>query len=491
MLLTRFIDTNPRRKQTFSKNLVEKKRLGRTLPAVISGLTVSESRAKGQIEESSASEGSPASKADDEPLFLNDDLYENPSEGFKPTANNGTAETPASLTLSRPSTNTFSSTESIAPFQNTHTPAASTIPKPLSNFPLPASSTFGQPTGPPKAPNTSETPISTEVSRSTSMSSPAKTPPVFSFTTPAALTVGTLSSPFTTGQNGLQQPTLTNQQPQGIFGQPSVSNIATTPPIMTIKSPFDFKAMPSTTSSFAPLQTKHSVDTNPLHHSRTPFSPSTPLSTADPSPVKPFAFPSQVPKTSNASLFPSLSSTVNDPVPATLNQTKPILFSSSPQVTSASTTLDAPKTAKLPHPGFVFNLPPSSSPDPSQQKFAFTITPPTLQFPSEYPPILHPPTSSNTMENLLPTSNAELALSSKTLSAKPSLQRIPSHEQTKIGPPKPDPRSKALDQLAVAFVNDDDGLLQQFLEYTISPIIVKAMDQVKAERSREQIGQWL
>ena len=95
------------------------------------------------------------------------------------------------------------------------------------------------------------------------------------------------------------------------------------------------------------------------------------------------------------------------------------------------------------------------------------------------------------MDNMQPPTNTQPALSSQTPPARPLPQPIPPYEQTRIGPPKPDPRPKALDQLAVAFVGEDEGLLQQFLEYTISPIIVKAMDQVKAERLREEIGQSL
>ena len=45
-------DSNPRRKQIFSKTLVEAKRLGRTLPAIINGVTASQARGHGLIGDS-------------------------------------------------------------------------------------------------------------------------------------------------------------------------------------------------------------------------------------------------------------------------------------------------------------------------------------------------------------------------------------------------------------------------------------------------------
>ena len=65
-------DQNPRRKQIFSKGLVETKRLGRTLPAIINGMTASQALAHGFLEEGSYSET--ILTANNESLFIEEDF---------------------------------------------------------------------------------------------------------------------------------------------------------------------------------------------------------------------------------------------------------------------------------------------------------------------------------------------------------------------------------------------------------------------------------
>lgn len=46
-----------------------------------------------------------------------------------------------------------------------------------------------------------------------------------------------------------------------------------------------------------------------------------------------------------------------------------------------------------------------------------------------------------------------------------------------------------LGELADAVMRDDHGLLQQFLEYTVGPLITSAMAQLQDERSWEEASQ--
>ena len=70
-MLAKTLDSNPRRKQLYSKTIVEKKRLGRSLSAVIDGMSAANARAQGMLEELSDVED--ASESNDENLFLDED----------------------------------------------------------------------------------------------------------------------------------------------------------------------------------------------------------------------------------------------------------------------------------------------------------------------------------------------------------------------------------------------------------------------------------
>ncbi|KAL6712779.1 actin cytoskeleton and mitosis protein [Lecanora helva] len=63
-------DQNPRRKQIFSKALVECKRLGRTLPAVVNGMTASQAQTQGFVE--NVGDTDSVSTHDNEKLFVDD-----------------------------------------------------------------------------------------------------------------------------------------------------------------------------------------------------------------------------------------------------------------------------------------------------------------------------------------------------------------------------------------------------------------------------------
>ena len=52
-----------------------------------------------------------------------------------------------------------------------------------------------------------------------------------------------------------------------------------------------------------------------------------------------------------------------------------------------------------------------------------------------------------------------------------------------------DTESSVLSELADAVMRDDHGLLQQFLEYTVGPLIISSMAQLQDERSWEEASQ--
>ena len=58
-----------------------------------------------------------------------------------------------------------------------------------------------------------------------------------------------------------------------------------------------------------------------------------------------------------------------------------------------------------------------------------------------------------------------------------------------IGDTQLDPERSVLNELAHAVMRDDHGLLQQFLEYTVGPLITSSMAQLHDERSWEEAGQ--
>jgi len=53
----------------------------------------------------------------------------------------------------------------------------------------------------------------------------------------------------------------------------------------------------------------------------------------------------------------------------------------------------------------------------------------------------------------------------------------------------PDPRSATLDKLADAMMLGEKGLLQQFVEFTVGPIIQSSIKQLEDEDSWEQARQ--
>lgn len=62
-------------------------------------------------------------------------------------------------------------------------------------------------------------------------------------------------------------------------------------------------------------------------------------------------------------------------------------------------------------------------------------------------------------------------------------------EQAKIKPPTPDPRPAILEDLTNSLMMGENGLLHQFIEYTLSSVVKNAFRQVEDEQSWKRAGQ--
>ncbi len=140
-------DTNANRTQPFSRNLVEQKRRGRTLPAVINGITASEAQAQGLVAEDYSDNDGSAS-ANDESLFLPDGRPAIAETGKQPNANETSLLTPA---IPWRSSEALSDTDkfsrpSMTPFQIFDIPKIDTSTSPF--FGKPSMTTSSQPAAP-------------------------------------------------------------------------------------------------------------------------------------------------------------------------------------------------------------------------------------------------------------------------------------------------------------------------------------------------------
>ena len=66
---------------------------------------------------------------------------------------------------------------------------------------------------------------------------------------------------------------------------------------------------------------------------------------------------------------------------------------------------------------------------------------------------------------------------------------LPNATRLTAGDNRLDPESSVSNELANAVMHDDNGLLQQFLEYTVGPMIISSIAQLQDERSWEEASQ--
>ncbi|KAL8836870.1 MAG: hypothetical protein Q9170_002761 [Blastenia crenularia] len=459
-------DTKTDRKQAFSTSLVEQKRHGRTFPAIVNGMTVAQAQAQGLVvEEYSDMEGS--TTADEESLFLPDSTATTaPSED--PNTNGEHVD--GSITREKLD---GGSSKTSPLFQQSATPFKSSD---TSKADIPTSSTFfGKPSI--SAPSQSATqsfafqykpaapaassPFSTQdkpdsvTSPFGNKSKPDSKPPSFGFAQPTTISDQTIPT-----QNGSPSKSIFGSKTSSTFEPPNF-DLGTSPSLNQIGSNnaskpenkstgVDFSAGSSMFKAAGPAVSEQEASSSPFSFlNPTPARPITPSST----------FFSQAPA-------PVINKEA-DP-----NTSQPSSSSFFPQ--SSTSNLQIENTNEQPHkspgePGFSFAKPIFQSAAPS----TFSPDSQTVDSSSRIPP---------------PSSNPARQTSNTPPFApfEPRFSPAPNSAPEPAPLKAPDPRPAVLDALAEGLLMEDQGLLQQFIEYTIGPIVREAFLEVDGERSWER-----
>ncbi|KAL9000037.1 MAG: hypothetical protein Q9169_001282 [Polycauliona sp. 2 TL-2023] len=468
-------DANPRRKQPFSFNLVEQKRRGRTLPAIINGLTAAQAQAQGLVvDDTYSNEG--LSADNEESLFLQDQTH---STGLAqaPKVNGilpgvtSTQEEKSEVTSEasppfpfNPSAPSFITSENSddtptriwsfgKPSEGVSSQAANPFASPSFNIAKPANySPFSEL-------NKSET----QPNPFGNLKEPDPTPSLFSNVNRADPDAPSFTSSGSTGQ--------ADQIPLSMA--PSSSSI------------FDPKPFSAADSA------KISFETSPF------FSQNDAKKSAQPGAkdgASPFSFAASAP---SAAAKPQPSASAPESSLKANSITPP---STLPLQAPTDNVEERPVQRSLPPP-FSFTAPPSApasgSPFRSPQQFD---KPPTKSISDSTKPTTTPSASFSFPQFKTAVNPPEQPIVETSLAATNSLlgthrvaspQSQPSNvavavPKAAVAPPPPDPRPGALDALAESLMMDRQGLLEQFIEYIAGPIVHHAFLEVEEDRSWSQ-----
>ncbi|KAL8700942.1 MAG: hypothetical protein Q9201_005180 [Fulgogasparrea decipioides] len=506
-------DTNPSRNQSFSTRLIEQKRRGRTLPAIANGLTAAQAQAQGLVEDYSENESSSrassrrSSISNDETLFLPNGSATTQS-GDEPTVDGpilATAKAQEKPNNNATKLRSFLS-PSASPFQPIEGPKPD-IPTTTSYIagtgglgpPSDSSSFFGKP----------------------STSTPAQ-PTNQSFAPPSTFQFPAKSSPFVTNDKQAPAPNPFNVEtkPDSTPGPFTISN-----PIDPARNPFSnlsksdaapvkFDAAtsgpgqvqsnytPSTSSSRSILDLKpssasdlpkFSFGTSPLFTQNATTGPSQlgkDTNTSFPPVPRPQAEqPAENGQKAQESPFKSLSIPPSTPAapsstplsqlvaPAANQETSqsnpnPPFSSFFPQTATPQAATPAGPPGQSDKPAINFGFTSAQSAEKPAVSFAFPQTS-NIGKPSQQTIFQQAPTTASSSSKTTP-------LSSPRSTPFPSANRS---SDTAAVAPLPDPRPAVLDALAEGLMMDDQGLLQQFIEFTMGPIVHVVFREVEEERS--------
>lgn len=487
-------DTNRSRKQAFSNQLVEQKRRGRTLPAIVNGLTASQAQAQGFVEDDSQDEDSSyvssrrSSISKEETLFLPNGSTATES-GQELLADGRDMAGPKAQDSNPSEAGKWKPFSQLSPPSST----SSELPKP--DVPTPTS-IFGSPTA-------------WSPSRATNRLFP---PPTFSGS-------GTSNSPKTNNQPDSSSTSFDfsphSEATSGPFGTPerpdsttpafdatklntSQTQTNSTPTVAPARSIFDLKS-PSTNTI-----PKFSFATSPLFSQYDKTNDASQAETNDAN----FAFP---PRPSFQAGKPHQSEQKTPESPLKFLNQPP----SSSTATSFTPVVKAPDITPAP----TQDLPRSTAQRPFSSLF-----PPTTRLESTSTPSANRSNTSATNLNLLPTQPTATNLNASstqtdnvTTSSQQSLfpvalgpprstagtqptgaspptisPFVPKSPQSAVVAPAPsDPGPAVLDTLAERLMMDDGGLLQQFIEYKIGPIVHAAFREIQEEISWNRASQSL
>ena len=484
-MLTKLSDSNPRRKQLHSRTIVEIKRLERSLPAIIDGFSAAECHAKGYLEESSDVES--VSGSEDENLFIDgeSDAAHNDSDSRSPSPANdeATQSHPAfefklpqfGSMFGKPSVNTNALPQLANGSGKLSSPSVATKDQASKPF----SELFGSKENSEKDPFDFHAPPqpvkSLELSKleSTPKSPPDSTKSLGSLFTDAAAASVRKPNPFVPPQDSksLFSPKESgNSEPSTNESNESQGSVLQ--------------------NSFAPKgqQTIENVSQHQWSPStKSPFN--SPLGTAASGQAKPqtslFATPSVIQSTNEQSKpSPSLSqkSQVEQEQALTSKPFKP-----PPPSGPTSTQTPTLGAFTFPHPSSDTSTPSSSlpansvlSPQVPQPSKDFTQTNPRFAGSSVAPKqtLFASPGSSNVSPQPLNDKSSDVTA---TTASKNALR--PQQD------PSPEVRSKALEKVSSIIMTEVGGLLEQFIEFTVTPIIRSTIMDFQDQKSWARASQ--
>ncbi len=483
---------------------MESKRHGRTLPAIINGLSAAQAQSQGFI--GIASDADDASVANSESLFLGESDDESTPSRSRSGSPQNIQDINGQTTKLNPAATPFD------PKPTTSTPTApSTSPNPFS-----AAATFGKPSGAPL--QTKSTPVFDFNSITTNQAAhnpfESKEPPKFNFVTPgkgtkAEESKGTPSvldsrgppkgsfspSPFgpKAGANSNGPVFSTSAQPIDIkpnFGLPSTTISESIKAVSDKSSTSTVAAVPSKAKSVLDQATGSSAphvfsfETSPL------FGPVDTASTTHDSKANLL----QLSKDKDLDVLApqQKDAAITSPNLTTLTTSKstPFIQLQPPSPPTVGTNL--PQAAPLKFPVSNDTLLPTPKP-----QFNPRLSQDSPKFPSFTAPISHPslpPPSTKTVDATpRPNSILEPSTSSPRASSDPPVVKHsgvqPHQEKLAFSSSQIDPKSVALDKLSELMLLEDDGIMQQFIRFTVEPIIKASIAQHNDNESWKEASQ--
>lgn len=488
--------------------LVESKRLGRTLPAVINGLSAAQAQSQGFIEV--PSDADTASMANSEPLFIG----ESDDDSTSSRSRSGSPQKVQDTTGKVPQLNPIAT-----PFD----PKPTTSTAPVNPNPFSVATTFGKPSS--IQIQSSSPPVfdfnSKPINQAAHNPFESKEPPKFKFLPPANTTKaeeskgtpgvigskeppkfnfaplhsapkiegnsnGSVLSPFapliekkpTFGQPSTTFPPAKNPEPTTVIAEkPQTSTEAAVPP--KPKSIFDQPAASSAPPVF-------SFGTSPLFgsagtQSKAQDNKVTAVQNSPEDRPNPSA-----PQQKDAADKPPTSTTPSSP--------KSTPFSPSPPSNPIAEPTNVPRAAPLKFPASNDTLLPTPEPQlnlrPSQPSSIFpSSTAPRFQSPLSSPSTNLSEAIQKPTSVLEPTTSNSRAFSSSTFITPSGSQA--SQEQPASAPSQLDPKSVALDELSRIMLLEENGIIQHFIEFTVGPIIKASIAQFDDESSWKEASQSL
>lgn len=456
---------------------MEQKRRGRTFPAVVNGLTAAQAQAQGLIIEDS-SDNEDLTSTNDESLFLPDGSAIAES-ALQPVTYGAKTQAPLKIqenSSEGPSGNPSFLQPSVKPSSFSDVPTSNTSA--ANFFGKPSISTSSQPSTQPFFPQSNfldkskNRPFSDQSTPEATASPFGKTNhadsrlPSFNFAKPFTEQPQSNLNPTTPSTSSIfnVQPPSTSDLPLKVnFGKSPLSNIpgpGNAVQAEKVDDTIDFSAKSVPKEAESKIVEKNaspseSVISNPTSNASTPV------------------------------LFPSAPALAT--LQGTFDQSSRLSFPSSVPSSAASSLRPKPSTEQLDKPASPrgFNFTQASLPSTDQ----FSAQPSgssTSQQPDNAtkPPRQSPFQPATSVANLTFQSSASSVLASQHPCPIASSSEAAATESS-------DPRPAVLEALAEGLLMEDQGLLEQFIEYAIGPIVHEAFREVEEERSRKRASQWL